>query len=326
MTAEDQGAHPEAITVAAVQASIRFFSRPDRFREEMATHVRDAMRCSPDLIVLPEDVGTGLVALGTDYARSASSIGQAIVAVAIRNLGGAVPRLLHPSFSVPRALLLTMAERMREVYEGAFSDLAAQHRVFIAAGSVLLPHPAADDGHVYNTFYLFGPDGRVLHTADKVNLIDLENEEGLDLSPGERQALTVWPTQIGAFAPLICYDAWDADLAARLVADGAQMLLVPSANPEPWTPQVLAERREGMYARVRELGVPGVEPFAVGSLAGLDFEGRSWILAPDPDEPAGVRTLARAETATEPEIICATVELPRPANAASAPGDAGGAR
>ncbi len=61
---------------------------------------------------------------------------------------------------------------------------------------------------------------------------------------------------------------------------------------------------------MRELGVPGVEAFAVGDLAGLSFEGRSWILTPDPDAPDGVRIPARANSATAPQVIAATVGLP----------------
>jgi predicted amidohydrolase len=234
--------------------------------------------------------------------------------VAIRNIASAMPLLLRPSLSVPRALLLTLAARMREVYVSTFGNLAARHSVYIAAGSILLPMDDTRDHRVYNRFFLFGPDGSIVNTAEKVNLIDLEAADGLDLSAGAAEALSVWRTPIGNFAPVICYDAWDAQLVGRLVSEGAQMLLVPSANPEPWSEQVLAERREGAYARVRELGVPGVEPFAVGSLAGLTFEGRSWILAPNPDRPDGVETLARAETAITPEIISATVALPEPAS------------
>jgi predicted amidohydrolase len=268
------------------------------------------MSASPDLIVFPEDIGTGLVGLGTEFASEASSLRQAIVAIGIRNIGRALHLLLRPSLSVPRALLLAIADQMREVYVSTFSELSSACDVHIAAGTILLPHEQADDQAVHNTFYLFGPDGEVLETADKVNLIGLEGEDGLDLTPGRDADLTVWHTPIGSLAPVICYDAWDAGLVERMVNAGAQMLIVPAPNPEPWDERVSRERREGMYARVAELGVPGVEAFAVGHLAGMPFEGRSWILVPDPGEPNAVRTLARAQSPTEPEVISATVPLP----------------
>ncbi len=302
----------ETLVVTAVQSEIRFFSEARTFQCQISRDVHRAMQSSPDLIVFPEDIGTGLVGLGTEFASDAPSLRHAIVAIGIRNIGSALHLLLRPSLSVPQALLLTLAERMREVYLTTFSELAATCGVHIAAGTILLPHPDDDGDDVYNTFFLFGPDGSTLATTDKVNLIDLEGDDGLDLTPGEPAASQVWHTSIGSFAPIICFDAWDEALVRRLVEDGAQMLLVPAANPEPWDKRVSSERHEGMYSRVAEHGLPGVEAFAVGGLAGLPFEGRSWILAPDPDQPSGVRTLARAESATEPGIISATVELPPP--------------
>ncbi len=300
--------------IAAVQTSIHFYTELEPFRRQIADAVARAMRHEPDLIVFPEDVGTGLVALGAPLAVHGRSLRQVVALVSVYHPGALLRGLFRPSLSPPRALLLSAAARMREAYVDTFSDLAAAHGVHIAAGSILLPHEGAGDEAVYNTFHLFGPDGGVLGTADKVNLIPLEAQDGLHLTPGRREELTVWETPLGVIGPLVCFDAWDAELTARLVAQGAQVLLVPSANPEIWTDDVLAERKEGLYARVRELGVPGVEPFAVGSLAGLPFQGQSWILSPDPAQPEGVGILARARTATEPEIIMADVELPVPAS------------
>jgi predicted amidohydrolase len=304
-----------SITVAAVQTPLRFHASADSFRADVRAVTEQAMRREPDLIVFPEDIGTGLVALGTPSACRASSLRKALAAIMLRNIVPALPRLLRPSIPLPRALLLTLARRMREVYVSTFSDLAARCGVFIAAGTALLPPDAADTGEVRNRFFLFGPDGEIRHIADKVNLIDLEADGGLHLSPGSREELSVWPTEIGCFAPVICYDAWDRALVRDLVDQGAQMLLVPAANPEPWTGRVEAERGEGMYSRVREQGVPGVEAFAVGKLAGLEFEGRSWVVAPDAHQPDGVRVLAQAETATEAEVISASVSLPEPRSA-----------
>ncbi len=304
-----------SITVAAVQSRIRFFAREDDFHRQMAMYVDCAMKHEPDLILFPEDVGTGLLALGTPSAARASSLQMAMLAIGLRNIHRVLP-LWFRRISTPRALLMAMSERMREVYVGAFSELAAKHQVFIAAGSTLLPHEGDNSGRVCNTFYLFGPDGAVLDTTDKINLIDIEAAQGLDLTPGAAEDLSVWRTPIGTFGPMICLDAWNTNLAGRLVAEGAQMLLVPSANPVPWSNDEAAARREGMYARVREFGVPGVEAFAVGQLAGMVFEGQSWIVTPDPSEPDGVRILAQAQSPTETEVISATVELPPSAGAA----------
>jgi predicted amidohydrolase len=312
MPQNDQPHAPRSVTVAAVQGRIRFFGEAADFRRQVSLDVERAMQADPDLILFPEDIGTGLVALGTPSASRARSLSGAMLAIGLRNIHRVLPMLARPSVSGPRALLLALADRMREVYVGTFSDLAADAGVHIAAGTALLPRTGSGQQHVHNTFFLFGPDGAIAGTADKVNLIGLEADGGLDLTPGASERLTVWHTPIGCFAPVICYDAWDEKLVRSLVAQGAQMLLVPAANPEPWDDRVIAERHEGMYSRVREFGVPGVEAFGVGELAGLHFEGRSWIVAPAPDAPDGIRVLARAESASRPEVISATVTLPPP--------------
>ena len=172
------------IRIAAVQSGLRFFSNEKQFRRQIALDCERAMAHAPDLIVFPEDVGTGLAALGTGFACRAGSLQQAMIAIALRNLRAILPVLIRRQHSLPRALLLAMAERMREVYISTFSELAAEHHVHMAAGTTLLPHVNEDSGRVYNTFFLFGPSGSVIATADKVNLIDLEADKGLDICAG----------------------------------------------------------------------------------------------------------------------------------------------
>lgn len=298
------------LTVAAVQAELRFYTREQDFRERMAAYVTEAMAHQPDLVVFPEDLGTGLVALNAPLAARMHSLRGTMVAVALHDPWAVARALFTRSLSLPRALLLAAARRVRATYVSTFSELARAHQVHICAGSVLLPHEGPRQDAVYNTCFLFGPDGAIVGSIDKVSLIPLEGPKGLDVAPGRREDVTVWRTPIGNLGALICLDAWDRELAAALVEAGAQLLVVPSANPARWTPAEEAARREGLYARVRELGVPGVEAFAVGALAGIGFEGRSWVLAPDPAQADGVRIIARADSATAPGVIAATVELP----------------
>ncbi len=297
-----------SLTVAAVQTPLRLYSDEAQFRAQMTEAVARAMQHSPDLIVFPEHVGTGLVTLDVGDADRLDSL-PAVVGALLEDGGEGVQEMIAAGASAPRAILLVRSERMRSVYVGVFSELAQMNDVHIVAGSILLPHEDARDGAVHNTSLLFAPDGAVDGGVDKVNLIPVEAADGLDIVPGDPGQVGPWETAIGTLAPLICLDAWDTRLAASLVERGGQMLVVPSANPEPWTAEELAERKQGMFARVRELGVPGVEAFAVGSLAGVPFEGRSWILAPDAEAPEGVRILAQADSPTEPQVIAATVEL-----------------
>lgn len=304
-----QTATPPArsLALAAIQTELRFYASGAQFRDHLAPLVRRAAAHAVDLIVLPEDVGTGLLTLGVAEPRPTfASMAQAMAAV--RDTPDQRARaLIAEGVPAITALMLAQAPAVREVYVGTFSALARETGRHIAAGTVLLPHGGGRPHAVYNTAFLFGPGGEIVATADKVNLIPLESE-GLLLTPGAREALVPWHTPLGALGPVICADAWDAELVAGLVEQGAELLLCPSANPEPWTEAMRQDRLQGLHARVAELAVPGVECFGVGAIAELGFEGRSWIIAPD--GRGGVDVLAQAPDAVGESIVTATVALP----------------
>ncbi|MEA3400840.1 MAG: nitrilase-related carbon-nitrogen hydrolase [Armatimonadota bacterium] len=310
-TAPSSRAAERALTVAAVQSRLQLWPRAEDFQRQMAADISRAMQADPDLIVLPEDVGTGLAALGAPLATRARSLRGAIAAVAVRHALGLPYWLVRARGSLTPAVLLAAARRVREAYVQTFSALAREHRVHIAAGSVLLPCESGGEDSVCNSAFLFDDQGRIAGRTDKVNLIPLEERGGLHLTPAHHSQVRVWRTEIGTLGALICLDAWDRELARALADQGAQMLVVPSANAEAFAADVLTQRKQGLYARVAELAVPGVQAYAVGSLAGLGFEGRSWILEPDSTEADGVRVVAEADTATDPAVVCATVKLPR---------------
>lgn len=301
-----------AIRIACAQTNIKFYVSEREFREHIASRLAAAMQGNPDLIVFPEHIGTGLVALGASPSVQAAQSLEEVMPALLEVCGEKVQRVMaRAQVSVRRALLIAQAGVMHRVYCETFSGLAREHAVHLASGTIALPHEKEGTGSsVYNTFFLFGPQGTLLGTAHKVDLIPLELEEGLDLTAADAGSLKPWQTALGSFGPVVCADGWDRELVSSLVHRGARLLLNPSANPEPWTPAVAADRQEGLFARVRECGVPGVECFAVGTLAGLRFEGVSRVLVPDPRAPAGVTILAQARTPTEEEIVFADVELP----------------
>lgn len=55
---------PRRLTVAAVQAEMHFYSRETDFRRQMAACLEQARAYGADLVVFPEDLAAGLVALG----------------------------------------------------------------------------------------------------------------------------------------------------------------------------------------------------------------------------------------------------------------------
>ncbi len=109
------------------------------------------------------------------------------------------------------------------------AELAAKHRIYLAAGSM----PESDDGRIYNTAYIFDRQGRLIGKHRKMHLFDINItggqyfKESDTLSPGD--TATVFPTEFGVMGLCICYDLRFPELARRMADLGAQVILVPGA-------------------------------------------------------------------------------------------------
>ena len=310
--------HAQTVRVCAVQAKLSLYDTSEDFAAHMERLMAQAMECAPQLVVFPEDIATPLVMLGDrELVEGAGGLAEAVQALVGKHAAQIAALMERYRCSPQRALFLLRADEVRGVYVGTFSRLAREHGVTIAAGSVLLPLEGADDGNVYNLMMLFGPDGKLIGKAKKVNPIPLELADGLDIVPAPAEDLRVFDTPAGRLGMLVCADAWDPALAAALKEAGAQILVNCLANPEEWTPPVATNMlSNGLSARVRETGLYGVQAFAVGDLLGLPFRGRSQITAPAAVSPPetvtdGVGVLARAATSDAEEIVCAELDLGR---------------
>src|SRR5437660_3269369 len=117
-------------------------------------------------------------------------------------------RHLYAGISLVRSLLLSLSDIMYRPFVSTLSQLAARHSVYLSAstitppvqfststadisrfgrrhsGKVFLP----DGPGVYNTGFLWGPDGGLVGTTDKILLTDNEKTT-LDLTPGNLDSL-----------------------------------------------------------------------------------------------------------------------------------------
>lgn len=109
------------------------------------------------------------------------------------------------------------------------SNVAAEKNIYLFGGSV----PEADGGNIYNSCFVFGPDGSLLARHRKAHLFDVELEQGISfkesavLSPGNE--ITVVDTELGRIGVAICYDIRFPELARAVALKGASLLLVPAA-------------------------------------------------------------------------------------------------
>ena len=120
------------------------------------------------------------------------------------------------------------------------SAMAAEHHETLSAGTV----PEVDaDGHVYNTAYVFGPDGSQLARFRKMHLFDVDIPGGQrfresdTLTAGDQ--VVTFATGLCRMGVCVCFDCRFPELVRLMALRGAQVILVPAAfnlstGPAPW--------------------------------------------------------------------------------------------
>ena len=111
-----------------------------------------------------------------------------------------------------------------------FADLARRHGLVLHVGSMAVPH---EDGGFANRAFLFGPDGSVSATYDKIHMFDVDLpggeswRESETYRPGERAVLA--ESAAARIGLGICYDLRFAALFRSLAVAGADILTAPAA-------------------------------------------------------------------------------------------------
>ena len=310
------------VALIAVQLEIggEVLKSPDAYRHHLegaaAWAVEAAGPADARLVVFPEIAGhLALYALAPPAAHRAKTLGAALAASAVRRpfgvlRGVATTRLLDPR----HAVLAALAPDGERWWKSVFGPLAKQLGAYVVAGS----HLRLDaEGALTNASLLYGPDGRLLATTDKVNLVPgMEDgaRGGLGLARGDAN-IPIVETPAGRLATLVCYDGFReahtrterfVELGPLLAArGGVDIVANPAANPWPWQgPWKFNEPGENLVReeqwRVEGLcgsleSVPfarfGITAHLVGKVLDLSFEGASEIVERD---GASVRCLARA--------------------------------
>lgn len=285
---------------------------------ETARALDSASRADARLVVFPELAGhLALYALAPAAAHKTKTLAAALAASAVRRpldvlRGVATTRLLDPK----HAVLAALAPDGERFWKSVFGPLARKHDAFVVAGSHLRLGP---DGELTNASLTFGPDGRLLATTDKVNLVP-GMEDGargaLALARGDAN-IPIVETPLGKLTTLICYDAFREPhtkferfepLGPLLhKRSGVDIVANPAANPWPWRDAwkfadegETASRAEqwdteGLCGSLRQTPFArfGVTAHLVGRVLDLAFEGTSEIVERGAD--GEVRVLARAE-------------------------------
>ncbi|TNE66939.1 MAG: hypothetical protein EP335_02705 [Alphaproteobacteria bacterium] len=216
------------------------YATADRFRAKLAGYfeaARDKGWFGDNTVVLlPEHLGTWLLAAGSkSRVLDAGDMEGAMLPLVIRRPITFLKNyfIFDDKDIVSASLLRSYADQISAVQQSVYGDLAKEYGVTIVAGSsALMTAGIYDDGlsyghgPIFNASFVFRPDGQPENDA-------VRKEHPI---PSEAGFTTPWraggqPTfALGShrFGVLICADSWFEDSAAPLVADGADILLVPA--------------------------------------------------------------------------------------------------
>ena len=125
---------------------------------------------------------------------------------------------------------------------GPIQDFLAQtarrHGIHLVGGTI--PLRGADPQRVRAACLLHGPDGRRLARYDKIHLFDVDvgasggggerYRESASIEPGD--AVVTVDTDLGRIGLAVCYDLRFPELFRALLAQGAEILVLPSAFTE----------------------------------------------------------------------------------------------
>jgi len=298
---------PGHVRVAAVQEQLRVLKTWQAYVERMYAFTARAAGAGAQLVCFPEE--NGLLLLG-----QLPLVGP-LLRLATRSMGNPPPpvpaeelepvRLSSSAWDLPDGslvarLLAPFSPFFQETFTTVFGELARGFGVTIMAGSCM----QVADGKLVNRAYLFGPDGTLLGVQDKVHPVDMEMAMGM--TPAER--LQAVPTAVGRLGFPVCMDATYFETFKILRALGAQIVVIPIANLEPFQ-HYWALR--GIWPRVQENGVYGIKSALVGRLGGLEFTGKAGVFAPLELTPDRSGVLAEAQTFDRDELVVADLDLDR---------------
>lgn len=303
------------IDVSEAQTEQTFVRELERI---VALAAPNLARERPNLVALGELLGLPLALVGPSgfLSRKMHSSNMAISMLAPGYAARMVYyRRRYPKISLVRALLLSLTDVMYRPFVTTLSRLAAYYHIYLSA-TTLTPHVRLsteqrdiqhfgsrceasvylpEDECVYNTGFLWGPDGTLLGTTDKVFITSSEKET-LDITAGKLDQVAVFDTEIGRIGMAISLDAFTPDYMRRLDDLRACIVIQNDANDQPWAAPSKTwdwQPQEWLNAVLGSIQADyphihyNVCPMQVGNFFDVTFDGQSTITmksesTPDP--------------------------------------------
>lgn len=278
----------DRVTLAAVQMQLDLVEDGAQFAARYYPLVREAVERGAQLVAFPEYAWLPILGL-LPPVRELAHKGI--------TLEGAVHDLAPSGGLTVEGVFRTIAPAVKRIFETTASELARRFGVYLMPGSAITLDRA---GRLYNTSYLYGPDGTLIGTQNKLHPTALEVDW---MTCGD--ALEVWALPFASIAAPVCMDFtyWETTRLATL--RGAEILLDMSADAMADQPYLAAR---GDESRIQECLAYSARIYCVTRLFGLNFCGPSHIAAPL-TLTGSSPYLARAETADREEIVVAELDL-----------------
>lgn len=189
-------AEPVTLRMACVQMDVT--ADKDQNLAKARAHVATAAKNGAKLVVLPE-------IFNSPYANASFPV------YAEEHLSQEECRTKSPSIAM-------------------LSDAAKDNGVYLIGGSI----PEREGSKVYNTTFVFGPDGGLIAKHRKTHLFDIDIpgkitfRESDTLTPGDA-APTVFDTPFGKVGLAICYDMRFPEMAILAQQAGCRVMVYPAA-------------------------------------------------------------------------------------------------
>lgn len=258
------------LRVSAVQYHLHTIESFEQFAAQVTHYVKTAEEFEADFVLFPELFTTQLMSIG----------------------GGK-----HH----PEALTIDELPGYTDKYKELFVNLAKQTGMHLIGGT----HIIEENGRLFNTAFLFYPDGRI-EEQRKLHITPTEVKEW-NMAAGD--ALQVFDTDKGRIAVLICYDVEFPEIVRMARARGADVLFCPSCTDDR---HGFHRVRYTCHARTIENQIYVVTTGTIGSLPTVDFMrgnyGQAAVITPNdvPFPPGGI--LAAGEI-NHDMIITADLDL-----------------
>nr|WP_314478006.1 carbon-nitrogen hydrolase family protein [uncultured Pseudomonas sp.] len=180
------------------------------------------------------------------------------------------PEMFLTGYNIGTGQVRQLAETWDGSSAQAIMQTARTHGIAIAYG-----YPERDhDGAIFNSAQLIAADGSSLGNYRKTHLFGELDRAMFEEGPDHFPVVELDGWKVGL---LICYDIEFPENARRLALNGAELILVPTANMKPYDFVCQVTVR----ARAQENQCYLVYANYCGSEADIDYCGQSSIIGPD---------------------------------------------